>query len=129
MKFHFPTRKLLWLDCLGALLGGIVMITLSDWLAPLYGMSLELYWILVAGEFCYGLFSLTLALRSRKPRLQLSILIFANAFWGNACLAAAGFFVRELTFFGIAHLILEGVYLAWLAGMEWKHRETLLRAS
>ena len=117
---------LLWLDCLGALAAGILVLALSGWLAPLEGLPREVLVFAGAMNLAYGSYSLSLALRERRTRPAVYALIFANAAWPLVCLALVAAFWETITAFGLLHLVGEGLYVGALALAEWRQRERLV---
>jgi hypothetical protein len=120
------SKHLLWVDCVGGLVVGLGMFAVFDWLKRLYGMPTWLYLTVALANVCYGLFSLTLALKSRRPRFLLHTLVFANIFWGVVCVVLAATFSAELGILGLIQLVGEGLYVAGLGCVEWRFREQLL---
>ena len=121
-----PTPKLLWIDCLGALAAGAVVLALAGWLAPLEGLPRGVLVFTGVMNLVYGSYSLSLALRKRRSRASVYALIFANAAWLPVCLALTAAFWDTITPFGVLHLVGEGLYVGGLAFVEWRRRETLV---
>ncbi|HYW30038.1 MAG TPA: hypothetical protein VE869_00930 [Gemmatimonas sp.] len=122
------SRYLLWVDSGAGLLAGVVVLALSSWLSELYALPRALLLGMAAANLAYGTFSGSLALRTRRPRPLLVLLVLANAAWAALCGAAAWIVAGQASAFGLAHLIAEGVFVCVLAVMEWRHREQLLFA-
>lgn len=123
--------SLLHLDSSAALLVGIGMLVLAGYLRELYGMSGGLYSTIALANIGYGLYSLSLVLRSRRSRSAILALVVANGTWAVLC--AAGVIVLAITeqasVFGIAHVVAEGVFVGGLAVAEWRSRERLFESS
>lgn len=98
---------------------------LSDWLRELFGMPAALYWTIATANLVYGLFSLSQVLRRRRPPVLIATLVAANATWGVLCLGALPFLIGRVSIFGAAHVLGEGLFVLWLARMEWRHRRSL----
>lgn len=122
-------RKLLWIDCLGALLAGIAVLSLSSWLSGLYGFSQGFVVGLGIVNLAYGTFSLSLAARAKRPLALIVLLAAANVAWGFFCFGAALFLAETASPYGLAQLILEGLYVGGLGVLEWKRRHQLVVAS
>ena len=122
------SKKLLWIDCLGALAAGAAMLVFSSWLSGLYGFSRQFVVGLAAVNLAYGSFSLSLAARRRRPPALIALLALANLAWGLVCFAAAIHLSDAATPFGLAHLVLEGLYVGGLGALEWKWRRQLVSA-
>ncbi len=117
----FPARALLWIDCGAALLAGALMFALGGWLSELYLLPRS-FLALVASVNV----ALSLALRARRPRALLLALVLGNAAWAAACGAMAFAVAGRASAFGVAHLVLEGLFVGGLARLEWRAREGLL---
>lgn len=123
-------RNLLWVDCLGALLAGIAVLSLSGWLSGLYGLPRSFVIFLAVVNLAYGAFSLSLAARSKKPLALVSLLAAANMAWGFLfCFGAAIALAPAASPFGLAQLIGEGLYVGGLGALEWSRRHQLATAS
>ena len=121
-----PTPKLLWIDSLGGLAAGVLVLALAGWLAPLEGLPSEVLAFTGAMNLVYGSYSLALALRKRRKRPAVYALIFANAAWLPVCLALTAAFWKTITPFGVLHLVGEGLYVGGLALVEWRQRGTFV---
>lgn len=123
-------RKLLWVDCLGALLAGVAVLSLSSWLSGLYGLSQPFLVFLAVVNLVYGTFSLSLAARPKRPLALVSLLAAANVAWGFLfCFGAAIALAPTASPFGLTHLIGEGIYVGGLGLLEWRRRHHLVTAS
>ena len=118
-------RDLLWVDCTAGLFVGLGMLALSGWLSALYALPEPLYLVIALANTGYGLFSLSLAVRQERPMSLIIVLVFANATWAALCFVGAVALVGQASFFGLAHILAEGVFVGGLAWLEWKHRERL----
>lgn len=121
-------RKLLWVDCIAAAAAGAAVLAFSGWLSRLYGLPRGLLLLIGAVNLLYACYSFSLAVRARRPRHLLNVLIFANGAWAAVCLGLAVAFWRPATPFGLAQLIGEAVFVGGLAGLEWSRRDQLLTA-
>lgn len=120
------SKSLLWIDCTGGLLAGAFVLAASPWLSELYKLPLSLLIVSGAANVVYGSFSFSLARRMTRPRALLLLLAGANMAWAVACVVAAGVLATQASVFGLAHLLLEGVYVGGLGFVEWKHVDELL---
>jgi hypothetical protein len=122
-------RNLLWVDCIGALAAGVLVLSFSGWLSGLYGLSQPFVVFLAAVNLAYGSFSLSLAARRKRPVALVGLLAAANAAWGFLfCFGAAIVLAPAASPFGLAHLIGEGLYVGGLGLLEWKRRHQLATA-
>ena len=120
------TPALLWIDSLGGLAAGVLVLGLSGWLSALHGLPQAVLVFTAAANLVYGSYSLSLALRRRRTRAAVYPLIFANGAWTAVCFGLATLFWETITGFGIAHLIGEGLYVGGLALVEWRQRKRLV---
>lgn len=122
-------RKLLWVDCTAAALAGGAVLVFSGWLSRVYGLPRELLLLIGAVNLLYGCYSFSLAVRSRRPKPLLNLLVFANLAWAAVCLGCAVVFREQATLFGLVQLIGEAVFVGGLAALEWSQRDQLLVAA
>jgi hypothetical protein len=120
-------RNLLWIDCGAAVLAGTAVLCLLPWLSRLYGLPPGLLQATGIANLLYGGYSLSLALRRRRPGVWIAVLVAANALWALACLAMAVQFAGSATGFGLAHLVGEALFVGGLAACEWRWRGRLAR--
>lgn len=52
----------------------------------------------------------------------------ANGGWAVFCLVEALVLTGKASLFGLAHLVIEGLYVGWLASVEWSLRNQLVPA-
>lgn len=121
-------RNLLWVDCSAAFLAGLVLLPLSAWLAQLYALPQAFLVGIGVVNLAYAAFSFSLARRARRPRFLIILLIVANATWAALCGLAALLHWETASIFGLAQLLGEGLFVGWLARLEWTQREQLVRA-
>ena len=121
-------RNLLWIDGLGGVVVGVAMFVLSGWLSEWYRLPRDFLLFMGAVNLAYGCYSLPLAKRSRRPMSLIMLLAVANLAWGVACLRWAVVFRDTASFFGLAHFVLEGLYVGGLGCLEWRWRELLQSA-
>lgn len=95
-------------------------------LAQLYDLPGQLVLFVGAANVGYATLGLTLGpMRSRSPRL-LTTLVIANYAWTVVCVVLAIAYARQASLFGLAHLLLEGGFVATLATLERRHRHAIL---
>lgn len=121
-------RNLLWIDSVGGLCAGVVVLSLSKWLSEVYALPRPLLLVMGAANLSYGLYSGSLAWRQIRPRGLLRVLVVANATWAALCWLAAMRLVETASVFGLMHLTGEGLLVGGLAALEWRERERLYRA-
>ena len=119
-------KNLLWIDCIAGALAGVLVLMFSKWLGGLHALPRELLLLNGAVNLLYASFSFSLAVRARRPRPLIKVLVFANLCWAVVCLCLVAIFAGSATVFGIGHLVGEAVFVGGLAGLEWRWRDQLL---
>ncbi len=127
MPMRFINR-LLWIDCSAAALAGVLVLFCSGWLSQWYALPRGLLLFIGAVNLLYASYSFSLAIRARRPQPLIALLVVANGLWALTCLVMAARFAGTATFFGLAHLLGEAVFVGGLACLEWKWRRQLLTA-
>jgi hypothetical protein len=125
MNVSYFLQRILWVDCIGAILTGLGMLLLSGPLSSLYGLPVAFVVGHALVHLAYGTYSFSLALRKRRPMWMLLVLIFANAAWAGFCVVFAATLIGNASIFAVSHFILEGIYVGSLAAIEWNRRESL----
>jgi hypothetical protein len=118
-------KALLWIDCVGGLTVGVLVLTLSSWLSALYGMPERFVIALGVANLAYGAFSLSLARRAVRPRALLQLLIGANLAWALFCVIASALLASQASAYGLALLLFEGAYVGGLGHLEWRFLDSL----
>ncbi len=119
--------NLLWIDSGAAALAGSLCLLLSECLSALHALPQNLLQLIGVVNLLYASYSFSLAIRARRPRRLITLLVIANSAWALVCLGMAASFAGTASIFGIAHLLGEAVFVAGLAGLEWKWRARLLQ--
>ncbi|MEM6783360.1 MAG: hypothetical protein AAF624_06455 [Bacteroidota bacterium] len=122
-------RNLLWVDCTGALVAGVLVLALSGWLADLHGLPRSVLLFTGMMNLAYGSFSFSLARRTERPRPLLSLLASANMAWPLVCIALVVMHRAAIGPTGLLHLLGEAVYVGGLGFIEWQSRDLLLQAA
>lgn len=119
-------KNVLWVDCIGAGVAGVVLLVLAGWLSRLYVLPVEFVTGLGVVNLVYGAYSFSLTVRRKRPKGLIVLLVVANGCSAVFCVVAAVLVSGEASLFGVAHLVGEGSYVGWLAWMEWRLREGLV---
>lgn len=122
-------KHLLWMDCTAGALAGVVMLVLRDWLAGLYGLPTDLLVFIGVANVLYASYSFSLAMRRTRTPLSLNTLIIANGVWALVCAGLAVLWAGTASLFGLAHLLVEALFVGGLARLEWTWRAQLLTPS
>lgn len=123
------TKSLLWIDCTGGLIVGAFVLAFFPWLSTLYALPVGFVIVMGAANLAYGAYSFSLARRAVRPRALLLLLVTANLAWAVLCAVATAVFASEASALGLAHLVLEGVYVGGLGILEWRHLDALRTAT
>ncbi|WP_328822279.1 hypothetical protein [Aquipseudomonas guryensis] len=120
-------RYLLWIDGLAAASAGVLMLAIGDRLSDWYQLSPALLHLIGLVSLGYATYSLSLAMRARRPPTLIVLLVIANSLWAAACLRWAVVFAPTASPWGLAHLLGEGAFVGGLALLEWRWRARLAR--
>lgn len=121
-------RKLLWIDCAAGALVGVLVLVLDDWLSKWYQLPVRLIFFMGIMNLVYASYSFSLALRSKRPIRLIKLLVFANLAWSLLLLVWVILFQGTATWLGLLYLILEAIFVATLALLQWRSRELLATA-
>lgn len=117
-------RRLLWFDCAAAASSGLLVAGLRHWLAALHHLPASLLGFFGGVSLLYAAYSGTLAVSSSRGlplrRRWIDLLIAGNLAWSLVCLGTAVTLWPTASALGRAHLLLEAVFVAALAGLEYK---------
>lgn len=122
-------NRLLWIDCGGGLVVGVVVLALSGWLAPLEGLPRGVLMFTGVMNLVYGLYSLSLARQARRSVMRVKALAIANMAWAPVCILILLLYADTATAWAWVHLVGEGVYVGALGAVEWRCRDRLLGAA
>ncbi len=115
----FSLQRLLWIDGIAALTSGCMVLLFTPDLSNFFNLPQPLLKTLAFISLGYAAYSLHLAQRKVKPIPLLKLLVFANCAWAVVCLSVMLFYNNTATFYGTAYLILEALFVATLAFLEW----------
>lgn len=121
-------RKLLWVDGLAAAVAGGAVLLASSWLSGWYRLPQDLLFLTGMVNLAYVSYSLSLAMRPKRPKKLILLLVIANLVWAVLCLRWAVIFAGTASLFGLAHLVGEALFVGGLASLEWRLREQLRTA-
>lgn len=121
-------RNLLWVDGLAGAAVGVVVLTVSGSLSEWYQLPRDLLFFTGLANLAYGSYSLSLARRSVRPMSLILLLVVANSLWVVVCAILVAVFGQTASFFGLAHLVGEGLFVGGLACLEWRWRDLLRTA-
>ncbi len=122
-------KNILWIDGLGAIAAGIIVLFLSAWLSKWYNLPHEFIIFMGVVNLVYGLYSTPLAMFKKRSKWLIIILASANAVWACLCFIFLTHFMDSISIFGMLHLTGEGLYVGGLAYLEWQWKDDLIRWS
>ena len=124
-RFLRVRRNLLWIDCTAGLLVGVLVLMLADYLSSWYGLPKGLIFFLGVMNIAYGSYSLSLALRKKRPLYLIKVLAAGNMLWTVVCTVLVLAFLNVASPVGLALLLAEGIFVGGLGLIEWQSRDLL----
>ena len=118
-------RNLLWVDCSAGLIIGALVLSLDDLLSRWYGLPRGLIFFLGVANVAYGLFSLSLAVRRKRPMSLIRLLVTGNLAWAVVCTGLVLAYLDTASPVGLALLLGEGLFVGGLGVLEWRSRRLL----
>ena len=130
LEAHFLNvrRRLLWVDCVGGLAVGLIIVLLNDALSALYGLPRALVLSIGVTNLVYGSYSLALAVRKKRQLHLIRLLVGANLLWSLVCVGIVVAFFDNANPIGLALLLGEGLFVGGLGLLEWQSQSLLLTA-
>lgn len=119
--------RILWVDCLGGLIAGGIILSIAALISRLDSLPLEIVYFVGFANLAYGSYSLWLATRSAREIVFIKLLALANMAWLFFCIAIVATYWNEISVFGVFHKLAEGLYVASLGVLEWRWRNTLAK--
>lgn len=113
-------QRLLWIDGIAALCSGVVVFLFGSPLSAFFNLPPSLLNVMALISLGYAAYSLHLALRKVKPLSLLKGLVVANTGWAIVCLTLMFYYFNMTNLWGKGYFILEAIFVACLALLEWK---------
>lgn len=120
--------KILWMDCIGALIAGTLVLAISSWLSVWEGLPHGVLIFMGMANLIYGIYSLNVTMRTGRTSVLVGVLAFANMAWLIVCGVIVAMWWNEISLLGLIHVLGEGCYVAALGFTEWRLREKLVTA-
>jgi hypothetical protein len=121
-------KRLLWIDSIGGLSVGALMLIFHSWLSEFWGLPLLLVVFIGVVNMLYGTYSFTVARMRVRPVWRIVLLAVANFSWTINCIIMGLVFLNSATIFGLLHIFGEGLYVGILAFFEWRWCDELTQA-
>ena len=121
------TQNVLWVDCLGGLLVGVLVLLFSNLISEWDALPLTIIRFVGFANLVYGSYSIWVTTRNPRKIILVKILALANMAWLIVCITIIVMHWSEISWFGTIHKLVEGIYVASLGVIEWKWRESLGR--
>ncbi|WP_269533810.1 hypothetical protein [Chitinimonas sp. BJYL2] len=125
-KQRYAANSWLWIDCLAAFVAGTASLLLIQLQTALYALPRDLLLGIAGANLLYACYSFTLAALLRRRMGLIVMLVMANLVWVCICLLLAYTYAGSASLWGVAHLLGEAIFVAVLAGLEWRNRHALL---
>ncbi len=116
---------ILWLDCLGGLLVGVLVLLGYPFLVRIEGLPESTVISMGVANLIYGAFSLFVTTRQRRHIGLVRTLALANMAWLAVCVGIVVRWFNTATAVGVLLIVGEGVYVAALGLIEWTWRAIL----
>ena len=122
-------NNILWLDCIGGLLVGILVLLFCRLISTWDGLPLNVIIFVGMANLLYGSYSLWVTTRAPRPLKVVTILAFANMGWLAVCITIIAVNWTEISTFGVLHKLGEGLFVSILGYTEWHWRKSLAAPS
>ena len=114
-------RTILWVDSLGGLFVGIIVLAFHSWFAEIEALPVRVVLLMAVANIAYGAYSGSLAVRRELPRQRaITFLVAANLTWTVVCALLLLRYGATATPFAWLHIGGEGLYVGVLALVEWR---------
>ena len=120
-------QNILWLDCIGGLLVGVLILSFSNLISELDGLPLGIIRFVGFANLIYGSFSIWVTTRSPRKMILVKILALANIAWLVVCITIVATYWNDISWFGTIHKLVEGIYVSSLGVIEWRWLKSLTK--
>jgi|TARA_B100001063_G_C16330276_1_gene341842 hypothetical protein len=117
---------ILFLDGVAGLLAGLTLFSFQGWFHEVYSLPLYVLQFITAANMLYGALALLLASKRKRGFLIIKLLALANTFWTLICICFIFIYLDSASWKGISLLILESLFVGYLAYYEWVNRNNLI---
>jgi len=116
--------RILWLDCLGGIIVGIVVLAICRPLSNWECLPVSIEMGMGIANLIYGCFSLFVTLCRPRAKSLIATLAVANMAWLLVCVLITTIWWEQISWLGLLHVLGEGVYVAGLGYTEWTLRDS-----
>ena len=109
---------ILYLDGAAGLFAGLTLFSFQEWFQEVYSLPMYALQIITAANMLYGTLALLLASKRKRCFLIIKILALANTFWTLVCFCFIFIYLDSASWKGISLLILEALFVGYLAYYE-----------
>ena len=117
-------RRVLWADFTAGAVVGALLLVLSIWLESIYSIPRPLLLVMGAAGLAYATLAFAAASRPVPPFALVGVLGSANLVWATLCIVVALGLFGIASPLGLAHLVLEAVFVSWLGINELRLRSS-----
>lgn len=112
-------RTVLLLDAASVLLSGVPQVLATAWLARWTALAPTL--LLASGLFLfvYSAFVVWIGTRQPIPAAPVWLVIAGNLTWGVGCLGLIALAASDLSFWGVAYLLMHVIAVTLFAALQW----------
>ncbi len=118
-------NRILWVDCIGGLVVGCLVLLLHRLLSEWEKLPLWLILAMGTANLVYGSFSLYTTTRNPRPLKLVQTLAIANMVWLGICVAIIAVYWQRISLVGFSLVLLEGIYVGSLGYWEWNWQQML----
>lgn len=104
---------------------GVVLLLLQVWFAELYNLPIYIIQFFTAANILYGLYALSLACSNVRSLNAIKLLVYANYLWAGVSVLLVINYNETISFWGVAVILVESLFVIMLASVEWKNRDAL----
>ena len=117
--------RLLWIDGLGALIVGILVLLLRHPLSAIFNLPVWLLTLESGITLCYAVYSITLARQRPRHGWMIRALIIGNWAYALFCIALLILFFQRCSAWGVIYFLAEVLYIS---GLGWVEHKSLVKS-
>jgi len=113
--------RLLWVDGLAALMVGIFVFLLRDFLSGLLELPVRLLTLQSGITLCYAFYSLSLARQKQRPAWMIRTLAYGNWAYALFVIVLLVWYYPSCSAFGVVYFLAEILFMGGLGWLEFKY--------